>query len=48
MHVHKYQHQHKAGVTKSYGWGLLKASEKDLSETVWAAEHLTQEGDDQA
>lgn len=47
MHFHKYQHQHKAAVTKSYGRGLLNASEKDLSETVWAAEHLTQE-DDQA
>lgn len=36
------------GATKSCGWGLLNASEKDLCETVWAAEPLAQEGDVQA
>jgi len=43
MQFHKHLHQHKAGATKSCGWGLLDASEKDLGETVWAGEHSAQE-----
>lgn len=45
---HKHHHQHKAGATKGCGQGLLDASERDLCETVWAGEHLAQEGDIQA
>lgn len=46
MQSHK--QQHKVGAAKNCGWGLLNASEKDLCETVWAGEHLAQEGDVQA
>lgn len=48
MQFHKHQHKHKAGATKSCGWGLLDANEKDLCETVCAWEHLAKEGDVQA